>query len=282
MGVFFLLLVTFLFERSAINDALVTSILRSVDPADVVSLSLSLFFSLDFFVPLHFSFFLCLFFLRRSVIWSHHRRERERKREAPTDGIECVAIKECAILKRSKRSAAAKKTKQKWNANRTSIKERLFFFLLETDRGQRFDDCFFFCVFGFSEDLARVFGRRQLGDADRWGRRGAIELTASPPGRSVLFLFVFFFSFLFVFRGAPLSAMVRGRSPAPCQASDFDWRRDASASRPAGRPAIANFVFVSRFAALDSLSPCRRNERDIESGFFSFSLGEASSHRTTL
>ena len=196
MGVFFLLLVTFLFERSAINDALVTSILRSVDPADVVSLSLSLFFSLDFFVPLHFSFFLCLFFLRRSVIWSHHRRERERKREAPTDGIECVAIKECAILKRSKRSAAAKKTKQKWNANRTSIKERLFFFLLETDRGQRFDDCFFFCVFGFSEDLARVFGRRQLGDADRWGRRGAIELTASPPGRSVLFLFVFFlFSF---------------------------------------------------------------------------------------
>ena len=85
-----------------------------------------------------------------------------------------------------------------------------------------------------------------------------------------------------MFRGAPLSAMVRGRSPAPCQASDFDWRRDASASRPAGRPAIANFVFVSRFAALDSLSPCRRNERDIESGFFSFSLGEASSHRTTL
>ena len=120
MGVFFLLLVTFLFERSAINDALVTSILRSVDPADVVSLSLSLFFSLDFFVPLHFSFFLCLFFLRRSVIWSHHRRERERKREAPTDGIECVAIKECAILKRSKRSAAAKKK----HKNGTPIERR--------------------------------------------------------------------------------------------------------------------------------------------------------------
>ena len=195
MGVFFLLLVTFLFERSAINDALVTSILRSVDPADVVSLSLS-FSLLICFCPSSF-LVLPLSLFSSSFCHLEPPSQREREKERSADRWNRVrSDQRMRDIEKKQTIGCGQKNKQKWNANRTSIKERLFFFLLETDRGQRFDDCFFFCVFGFSEDLARVFGRRQLGDADRWGRRGAIELTASPPGRSVLFLFVFFlFSF---------------------------------------------------------------------------------------